>query len=72
MRRNVSRIHMDPNFVKVIGHVWVHVDLLSPLIEKLPYYNLKGSFRYDERNMESNIYKVVLKAISKIIGCAGI
>ena len=54
MRKNISRIHRDPHFVKVIGHVWVHVDFLSPLIEHLPYSNLKRSCRYDERNMESN------------------
>ena len=72
MRRNVSRIHMAPNFVKVIGHVWVHVDLLSLLIEHFPYSNLKGSFRYYESNIESNIEKVVLQAIRKIAVCAGI
>ena len=72
MSRNMSRTHRDPNYVKVIGHVWVHVDVLSLLIENLPYSNLKGSCRYDKRNMESNIYKVVLKAIRKRTGCAGI
>ena len=47
MRRNMSRIHRAPNYVKVIGHVWVHVDLLSPLIEKLPYSNLQLPFRLE-------------------------
>ena len=66
------RIHRAPNFVKVIGHLGLHVDLLSLLIEHFPYSNLKGSCRYDERNMESNIYKVVLNEINKITVCAGI